>query len=157
MTETTPTGATKRALRALVADDPVDGSTAEGPERVVAEAVRATERVEHAVEFLAADGVERLARAVVTAARSGDEATIRRGREALSTLRAFRAALDGPTGPTDDAHDRDNGRDHDRDCGARGESRRATPNADSTAEGATDHFHSGRGTVLGDGGKRRDR
>jgi hypothetical protein len=145
MTETTPTGATKRALRALVADDPVDGSTAEGPERVVAEAVRATERVEHAVEFLAADGVERLARAVVTAARSGDEATVRRGRGALSTLRAFRAALDGPTGGVDD------------DCGDRGELRRATPDTGSRTATATNHFHSGRGTVLGGGGKRRDR
>lgn len=142
MAETTDLAATKRALRALVDDDVADGDR---PEPVVDEAIRATECVERAARFLAADGVDRLARAVAEAVRDGDDETVRRGRESLAALRAFESALDGRV--TDDGVGSDAGR----------------PRTDQSAEHAErpertpDHFHLARGTVLGGDGKRGDR
>jgi hypothetical protein len=103
VTGTTPTGATKRALRALVADgatshDPpptAADAVARDPSRTVDEATDALESVEAASRYLAGDGVDRLARAVVAAGRRGDRETVRRGRETLAALQALRAALDG--------------------------------------------------------------
>lgn len=143
MADTTELAATKRALRALVTDDVADGDR---PEAVVDEAARATECVERAARFLAADGVDRLARAVAGAVRDGDDDTVRRGRESLAALRAFESALDGRV--TDDGVVRsDTGRP------------RTDPSAGHAkhAEHAPDHFHPARGTVLGGDGKRGDR
>jgi hypothetical protein len=103
VTSTTPTGATKRALRALVAADAVvrgppstaTDAVARDPSRTVDEATDAFESVEAASRYLAGDGVDRLARAVVAAGRRGDGETVRRGRETLAALQALRAALDG--------------------------------------------------------------
>jgi hypothetical protein len=89
--DTTPTGATKRALRALAADDVL----AHDPSRTVAAATDALESVETASRYLADDGLGRLARAVAAAGRRGDDETVSRGRETLAALQALRAALDG--------------------------------------------------------------
>jgi hypothetical protein len=89
--DTVPTGPTKRALRALAGDESIDAEAG----GTVDEAVEALESVEAALRFLDDGGVERLARAVVAAGRDGDATRVRRGRDALGTLRAFQSALDG--------------------------------------------------------------
>ncbi|WP_192918598.1 hypothetical protein [Salinigranum salinum] len=99
MDGTTPTGATKRTLRALASGAPGD----DPPARVVDDATDALESVETATRLVDAGGVGRLARAVAGAARDGDDATVRRGREALAGLCAFRAALDGDAATRDAA------------------------------------------------------
>jgi hypothetical protein len=91
VTGTTPTGPTKRALRALADGESTDAEPAAG---IVDEATEALKSVEAAVRFLDGRGVERLARAVVTLGRDGDTARVRRGRDALGALRAFQSALD---------------------------------------------------------------
>jgi hypothetical protein len=85
----TPTR-TRHALRALA-----DGTRRADPERVVEEATTALESVETAARFLADGGEARLAAAVAQAVREDDCETVRQGRRALATLRAFSAALAG--------------------------------------------------------------
>lgn len=113
MVETTPTGTTKRALRALASPTAVDRS----PARVVDDAADAVESVEAAARFVDDGGVDRLARAVAGAVRDGDDATVRRGRETLAVLEAFRAALDGETAARDDRDRRDREREDDGETG----------------------------------------
>jgi len=91
----TPTR-TRHALRALA-----DGPRRVDTERVVEEATATLESVETAARFLADGGEARLAAAVAQAVREGDRETVRRGRRALATLRAFSTALagDSPESP----------------------------------------------------------
>jgi hypothetical protein len=89
-----PTGSTRRALRTLAAPTGVDAD-GDTPAATVDEATAALESVERATRFLATDGIHRLTHAVVESVRDGDAATVRRGREALATLRALQSALDG--------------------------------------------------------------
>jgi hypothetical protein len=129
----TPDGSTRGTLRAMAAGPAADGGTGgEAYAQVVDDATEALADVETAARFLSAGGTGRLARTIVEAVRAGDGSTVRRGREALSALRAFQVALDGHP----------HGGDH----------RRGRP---STANG--DHFHSAHGTVLGGDGERDGR
>jgi len=101
------------------------------PERrdppVVTEAEAALDAVPEAAAFLADDGWCRLEDAVERAERRGDLATVRAGREALAAFAELRHAVRGETNSRP-------GGDDDRD-----------------------HFHSARGTVLGDDGQGSDR
>lgn len=100
--DTQPTGRTKRALRALVADRDRDA-----PSDVVDEAAGTLSDVETATRFLASDGTARLARAVVRAVRDGDEETVRRGREMLAVLHSLQSALGAPERTDGATADRD--------------------------------------------------
>jgi hypothetical protein len=122
--ETTPTATTKRAIRALASETAVDTS----PVRVVDDAAAAVESVETATGFVDDGGVDRLARAVAAAVRDGDDATVRRGRETLAALRAFRAALDGEVAARDDRGTRAREREADGgDTRGDGETRERRP------------------------------
>jgi hypothetical protein len=154
-----PTGSTRRALRTLATPTGVDAD-GDTPVATVDEATAALESVERATRFLATDGVHRLTHAVVESVRDGDAATVRRGREALATLRAFQSALDGGDRQRP-AHRRrrTTGQPDRGETGPGGETReRVGP--DGTTRGTdqegsvTDHFHPARGTVLGRGGER---
>ena len=85
--------AVKRALAALATRT----DTATRPYvAVIDEANAARTDLRRAAEFVDAVGLDRLAEAVATADRDGDEATADRGREALAAYRRFReAAGDG--------------------------------------------------------------
>lgn len=128
--------AVTRALAALA-----DGSAPEGPDHrtVVESAVDAVGSVEGAAAFVAADGRRRLRRAVSLADRRDDEEALRAGRRALSALADYRRVAGGEAVA---ANGDDAGAGRGRPC----------ERGDAGGERA-DHFRSGRGTVLGDGGK----
>jgi hypothetical protein len=83
------TDETKRTLRALATE-----ASGEDPRRVVDRATASLTSVERAARFLDDDGAERLADAVVYAARAGESGTVSRGRQTLARLQALERALD---------------------------------------------------------------
>jgi len=95
--------------------------------RAVSEARAALDAVPEAAAFLADGGQRRLEDAVERAERRGDLQTVRAGREALAAFTALRRAVRGET------------------------------NRRPGGDDGGDHFHSARGTVLGDDGQGSDR
>jgi hypothetical protein len=134
----------RRALRSLA-----DGEADRGYRRELREAARALEDVTDAAAFVAADGRERLRRAVRRAERAGDRTAARDGRR---TLRAFRRIARAAAGT--DAGGESESADGCRTPDPYG---RGPPPTDGAApDGGPDHFRPGRGTVLG-GGRQRSR
>ena len=138
--------AVRRSLRALAEGSasqrgssaeetaPSDAASAR-PESVVDDAERAVRSAREAAAFLSAGHLPELDRAVAAAARGGDDGVAARGRVALESLRRLDAALNGSE-------------------------RAGTPDGtDSVADpqARDDHFHSGRGTVLGGTAQRPNR
>jgi hypothetical protein len=130
----------RRSLRAL-ADGSVPpresaarqgtSDAAASPKSVVADAECAVDCACEAAAFLSGDRLPDLDRAVATAVRRGDDGVAGRGRAARESLRRLDAALNG-SGATE------------------------TP-TEADPDPREDHFHSGRGTVLGDTVQVRDR
>lgn len=83
---------TKQTLRALAT-----AVSSEDHGHVVDRATATLTSVERATRFLDDDGTERLAEAVVCAARAGERDTVSRGRQTLARLRALEVALDPHT------------------------------------------------------------
>ena len=79
----------RAALRALAADD-AGASTVDTD--AIDEAVDALDDVRDAAAFVASDGLPRLRRAIDRADRAGDDAAVRRGRDALTTIERCRHA-----------------------------------------------------------------
>jgi hypothetical protein len=79
----------RAALRALATDD-AGVSTLDTD--AIDEAVDALDDVRDAAAFVAADGLPRLRRAIDRADRAGDDAAVRRGRDALDALERCRRA-----------------------------------------------------------------
>ena len=92
------TTSVKRALSRLAeqsADPPVDGGWFGGDDyrTVVTAAEDAVESVADAVDFLDANGFDRLDDAIEAADEAGDHAAVRRGRRARTVLTDFRQAV----------------------------------------------------------------
>jgi hypothetical protein len=92
------TATVKRALSRLAAqsaEPPTDGGWFGGDDyrTVVTAAEDAVESVATAVDFLDADGLDRLDDAIETAEEAGDHAAVRRGRRARNVLTDFRRAV----------------------------------------------------------------
>ncbi|AXG06253.1 hypothetical protein DU500_07235 [Haloplanus rubicundus] len=88
MTDADADADVRAALHALATDDGVSTVDTDA----IDEAAAALDDVRDAAAFVAADGLPRLRRAIDRADRAGDDAAVRRGRDALDALERCRRA-----------------------------------------------------------------